>query len=180
MAAESRTAAPSSPVAADVADGAAGKAGGGGVQDSNAKGVYLKDLLREYKGELFVPEEAFRDQITETRAFEEALRAVPEMSPQEFVRMAGSGQIKTVTTRCVGLRGKPAGAAVAADQAASGSVSKKMEGSKKARAAGGASQQGVTAEGVTVEGGEGSSGYWEILVDLKPAPGEQKLHRNRW
>ena len=104
VAAESREAA-SPVVTVDDADKAE-IVGAGGVRDGIAKGVYLKDLLREYKGELFVPEEAFREQITETRAFEEALRAVPEMSPQDFVRMAGSGQIKTVTTRCVGLCGR--------------------------------------------------------------------------
>ncbi|CAI5486273.1 unnamed protein product, partial [Closterium sp. Naga37s-1] len=64
-----------------------------------ANPVYLKDLLREFKGELVVPEEAFAPRVVETTAFERALADAPPMSAAEFLGFAEKKQVKLVTSR---------------------------------------------------------------------------------
>ncbi|CAI5999123.1 unnamed protein product [Closterium sp. NIES-64] len=91
-------------VAAEGREGKEGKqsqqgfsSGADATQQANP--VYLKDLLREFKGELVVPEEAFAPRVVETTAFDRALADAPPMSAAEFLGFAEKKQVALVTSR---------------------------------------------------------------------------------
>ncbi|KAJ7558552.1 hypothetical protein O6H91_04G045700 [Diphasiastrum complanatum] len=63
--------------------------------------VYLPDLLREYKGNLYVPEEAFKDRLPEVHEFNRSLAVLPEMSFQDFVKAVNANQVELLTSRGV-------------------------------------------------------------------------------
>ncbi|CAI7852632.1 unnamed protein product [Closterium sp. NIES-54] len=91
-------------VAAEGREGKEGKQSQQGISSGadatqQANPVYLKDLLREFKGELVVPEEAFAPRVVETTAFERALADAPPMSAAEFLGFAEKKQVKLVTSR---------------------------------------------------------------------------------
>ncbi|XP_078429108.1 ftsH extracellular protease family isoform X2 [Wolffia australiana] len=69
----------------------------GGDEASSA--VYLKDLLREFKGELYVPEEVFRPVISEEEEFERNLELLPRMSLEDFGKYLKADQIKLLTSK---------------------------------------------------------------------------------
>lgn len=63
--------------------------------------VYLKDLLREYKGKLYVPEEVFRESLSEEEEFEKNLEELPVMSFEDFQKHLKADKVKLLTSRSV-------------------------------------------------------------------------------
>ncbi|KAL3680757.1 hypothetical protein R1sor_023713 [Riccia sorocarpa] len=64
-----------------------------------ASTVYLSDLLRQYKGDLFVPEEAFADRKSELQAFNKELESLPEMTFDDFWKTMKANQVELLTSR---------------------------------------------------------------------------------
>ncbi|CAI6004161.1 unnamed protein product [Closterium sp. NIES-64] len=147
-------------VAAEGREGKEGKqsqqgfsSGADATQQANP--VYLKDLLREFKGELVVPEEAFAPRVVETTAFERALADAPPMSAAEFLGFAEKKQVALVTSR--GLK----------------------------RRDGRFEYWDVLVELKEVPGEPALQTntwfeYWDVLVELKQVPGEPGLQTNTW
>lgn len=63
------------------------------------KTVYLSDLLREYKGELYVPEEVFVRSTSDLDAFERELEVLPIMKGEDFLRAVKANQVNMVTSK---------------------------------------------------------------------------------
>ncbi|KAI4326809.1 hypothetical protein L6164_019340 [Bauhinia variegata] len=61
--------------------------------------VYLKDLLREYKGKLYVPEQIFGKDLSEEEEFDENLESLPKMSIEEFQKAMNCDKIKLLTSK---------------------------------------------------------------------------------
>lgn len=61
--------------------------------------VYLKDLLREYKGKLYVPEQVFGEDLSEEEEFDRNLEAVPKMSLEDFRKAMESDKVKLLTSK---------------------------------------------------------------------------------
>ncbi|GFP98060.1 ATP-dependent zinc metalloprotease ftsh [Phtheirospermum japonicum] len=59
--------------------------------------VYLKDLLREYKGKLYVPEQIFGADLSEEEEFEQNVKELPRMSYEDFQKYMESDKIKLVS-----------------------------------------------------------------------------------
>ncbi|KAL6549842.1 putative inactive ATP-dependent zinc metalloprotease FTSHI 1, chloroplastic [Orobanche minor] len=59
--------------------------------------VYLKDLLREYKGKLYVPEQIFGANLSEEEEFEKNIKELPRMSYKDFQKYMKSEKIKLVS-----------------------------------------------------------------------------------
>ncbi|KAK6117499.1 hypothetical protein DH2020_048756 [Rehmannia glutinosa] len=59
--------------------------------------VYLKDLLREYKGKLYVPEQVFGANLSEEEEFEKNVKELPRMSYEDFQKYMNSEKIKLVS-----------------------------------------------------------------------------------
>lgn len=74
--------------------------GDGGVKGGEAsKAVYLKDLLREFKGELYVPEEVFKPELSEEEEFDRNLELLPRMTIEDFGKYLKTDQIKLLTSK---------------------------------------------------------------------------------
>lgn len=65
----------------------------------SSKPVYLKDLLRAFQGNLYVPEEAFESQAEELQEYNRQLESLPEMSFEEFLRAARAGEVDVLVSR---------------------------------------------------------------------------------
>lgn len=65
------------------------------------KDVYLKDLLREFKGKLYVPEEVFRVKLSEEEEFDKNLEELPKMSFQDFRKAMENGKVEMLTSKAV-------------------------------------------------------------------------------
>ncbi|KAJ1438066.1 P-loop containing nucleoside triphosphate hydrolase [Sesbania bispinosa] len=61
--------------------------------------VYLKDLLKEYKGKLYVPEQIFGKQLSEEEEFDKNLKSLPKMSIEEFRKAMSKDKIKLITSK---------------------------------------------------------------------------------
>ncbi|KAI3468595.1 hypothetical protein Pfo_025258 [Paulownia fortunei] len=59
--------------------------------------VYLKDLLREYKGKLYVPEQVFAASLSEEEEFDKNVKELPKMSYEDFQKYMKSDKIKLVS-----------------------------------------------------------------------------------
>ncbi|KAL3652817.1 putative inactive ATP-dependent zinc metalloprotease FTSHI 1, chloroplastic [Castilleja foliolosa] len=59
--------------------------------------VYLKDLLREHKGKLYVPEQIFGVDLSEEEEFEKNVKELPKMSYGDFQKYMESDKIKLVS-----------------------------------------------------------------------------------
>lgn len=64
-------------------------------------GVYLNDLLRGFKGNLYVPEEVFESKEDELDVYNKQLESLPEMSFEEFLRAARAGEVQILVSRGV-------------------------------------------------------------------------------
>lgn len=64
-----------------------------------AKSVYLSDLLREFRGDLYVPEEAFEGHTWELKEFNYCLESLPEMALEDFLRAKNSEQVEMLVSR---------------------------------------------------------------------------------
>ncbi|MQM07531.1 hypothetical protein Taro_040375 [Colocasia esculenta] len=74
-------------------------AGGGGGGEGGSNAVYLKDLLREFKGALYVPEEAFKAELSEEEEFERNLEVLPRMRFEDFEKYLMTDKIKLLTSK---------------------------------------------------------------------------------
>ncbi|KAL5719099.1 putative inactive ATP-dependent zinc metalloprotease FTSHI 1 [Ranunculus cassubicifolius] len=63
--------------------------------------VYLKDLLREFKGKLYVPEEVFRVNLSEEEEFDKDLEELPKMSYENFVKVMENDKVKVLRSKAV-------------------------------------------------------------------------------
>ena len=75
-----------------------------GIEGRNEGGnksedVYLKDILREYKGKLYVPEQVFRSELSEGEEFDRSLEALPKMSFEDFVKALENDKVKLLTSK---------------------------------------------------------------------------------
>ncbi|XP_010541753.1 PREDICTED: probable inactive ATP-dependent zinc metalloprotease FTSHI 1, chloroplastic [Tarenaya hassleriana] len=61
--------------------------------------VYLKDILREYRGKLYVPEQVFGPELSEEEEFEKNLRDLPKMSSEDFSKAVKSDKVKLLTSK---------------------------------------------------------------------------------
>ncbi|XP_062074593.1 probable inactive ATP-dependent zinc metalloprotease FTSHI 1, chloroplastic [Humulus lupulus] len=59
--------------------------------------VYLKDILREYRGKLYVPEQVFGAQLSEEEEFEKDFQALPRMSLEDFQKATRNDKITLLT-----------------------------------------------------------------------------------
>ncbi|CAN0840939.1 Probable inactive ATP-dependent zinc metalloprotease FTSHI 1, chloroplastic [Linum grandiflorum] len=69
-------------------------------EDQNGeKDVYLNDILREYKGKLYVPEQVFGAELTEEEEFSRNVEELPKMSLDEFRTAMQTDKVKLLTSR---------------------------------------------------------------------------------
>ncbi|KAK0586954.1 hypothetical protein LWI29_015150 [Acer saccharum] len=61
--------------------------------------VYLKDILREYKGKLYVPEQVFGDELSEEEEFDKNVKELPEMSVEDFRKYMKNDKVKLLTSK---------------------------------------------------------------------------------
>ncbi|PKI77898.1 hypothetical protein CRG98_001690, partial [Punica granatum] len=76
--------------------------GGDGAENGSAgseQSVYLNDILREYKGKLYVPEQVFGEELSEEEEFDRNLVELPKMSFEDFRRAAKSDKVKLLTSK---------------------------------------------------------------------------------
>ncbi|CAA6671512.1 unnamed protein product [Spirodela intermedia] len=71
----------------------------GEFKETPEAGVYLKDLLREFKGELYVPEEVFKPELSEEEEFDRNLKLLPRMTLEDFGKYLKTDQIKLLTSK---------------------------------------------------------------------------------
>lgn len=64
--------------------------------------VYLKDLLREYKGKLYVPEQVFGSELSEEEEFHRNVENLPKMSIEDFRKYMKCDQVRLLTSKEVG------------------------------------------------------------------------------
>lgn len=65
-----------------------------GDADRDENDVYLKDILREHKGKLYVPEQVFSDNLSEEEHFDRVIEDFPRMSLEDFEKAMKSDKIK--------------------------------------------------------------------------------------
>jgi hypothetical protein len=63
------------------------------------KAVYLKDILREYRGKLYVPEQIFGPALSEEEVFDRNLEVLPRMSFEDFLKAMRSDKVKLLTSK---------------------------------------------------------------------------------
>lgn len=61
--------------------------------------VYLKDLLKEYRGKLYVPEQLFGTELSEEEEFNRNVNELPKMSIGEFRKALSKDKIKLITSK---------------------------------------------------------------------------------
>uniref|UniRef100_A0A1J3D189 ATP-dependent zinc metalloprotease FtsH n=1 Tax=Noccaea caerulescens TaxID=107243 RepID=A0A1J3D189_NOCCA len=61
--------------------------------------VYLSDLLREYKGKLYVPEQVFGPALSEEESFEKNVKELPKMSLEDFRKAIKNDKVKLLTSK---------------------------------------------------------------------------------
>lgn len=61
--------------------------------------VYLSDLLREYKGKLYVPEQVFGPALSEEEGFEKSVEELPKMSLEDFRKAMKNDKVKLLTSK---------------------------------------------------------------------------------
>ncbi|WCJ26538.1 ATP-dependent zinc metalloprotease FtsH [Euphorbia peplus] len=67
--------------------------------NGSGEAVYLKDILREYKGKLYVPEQIFGAELSEEEEFDKSLEELPKMSFEDFRKAMESGKVKLLTSK---------------------------------------------------------------------------------
>lgn len=72
-----------------------------GRNESGVEGtaVYLKDILREYRGKLYVPEQIFGTPLSEEDEFDRNLEVLPRMSFEDFQKAMRSEKVKLLTSK---------------------------------------------------------------------------------
>ncbi|GKD96301.1 hypothetical protein Tco_1380198 [Tanacetum coccineum] len=72
------------------------KGGEKGVKDY-AKDVFLNDVLRKFRGKLYVPEQLFVDELSEEDEFVREFGELPRMGVEDLEKYVKSGMVKFVT-----------------------------------------------------------------------------------
>lgn len=67
--------------------------------DVSSGPVFLKDILKEYKGKLYVPEQIFGVNLSEEEEFDRNLEDLPKMSFADFQKAMKSKKIKLLTSK---------------------------------------------------------------------------------
>nr|QKY65108.1 AAA-type ATPase family protein [Passiflora pittieri] len=67
--------------------------------NEGGKAVYLKDILREYQGKLYVPEQVFIAELSEEEEFDRNLEVLPKMSFEDFKKAMKSEKVKLLTSK---------------------------------------------------------------------------------
>ena len=67
--------------------------------NSENDNVYLKDILREYKGKLYVPEQIFGAELSEEEEFQKNLEELPKMSLEDFRKAMKNDKVKLLTSK---------------------------------------------------------------------------------
>lgn len=63
-------------------------------QSATSEDVFLSDILREYKGKLFVPEQIFGANLSEEEEFDKNVDELPDMSFEDFRKYMKTDKIK--------------------------------------------------------------------------------------
>ncbi|KAG6688319.1 hypothetical protein I3842_11G118700 [Carya illinoinensis] len=63
------------------------------------KAVYLKDILREHRGKLYVPEQIFGTAMSDEEMFDRDLELLPRMSFENFQKAMMSDKVKSLTSK---------------------------------------------------------------------------------
>lgn len=61
--------------------------------------VFLKDILREHKGKLYVPEQIFGARLSEEEEFDRDLESLPLMGLEQFLKAVDSDKVKLVVSK---------------------------------------------------------------------------------
>ncbi|KAL0727161.1 hypothetical protein Bca4012_023254 [Brassica carinata] len=61
--------------------------------------VYLSDILREYKGKLYVPEQVFGQELSEEEEFEKNVKELPKMNLEDFKKAMENDKVKLLTSK---------------------------------------------------------------------------------
>lgn len=68
------------------------------VSSRNESGdVFLKDLLREYRGKLYVPEQVFGQNVSQEEEFKRNLDVLPRITFEDFLKAMRSDQVKVLS-----------------------------------------------------------------------------------
>ncbi|AEE84830.1 cell division protein-like [Arabidopsis thaliana] len=67
--------------------------------DKSEESVYLSDILREYKGKLYVPEQVFGPELSEEEEFEKNVKDLPKMSLEDFRKAMENDKVKLLTSK---------------------------------------------------------------------------------
>lgn len=68
-------------------------------RESKNEAVYLNDILRKYRGKLYVPEQIFGTELSEEEEFERNFDALPKMSLEDFQKAMEKDKVKLLTSK---------------------------------------------------------------------------------
>ena len=68
-------------------------------EEVGSEAVFLKDILREHKGKLYVPEQIFGTRLSEEEEFARDLESLPVMSLEEFRKAVENDKVKVVISK---------------------------------------------------------------------------------
>ncbi|XP_010439111.1 PREDICTED: probable inactive ATP-dependent zinc metalloprotease FTSHI 1, chloroplastic [Camelina sativa] len=71
--------------------------------ESGNESVYLSDILREYRGKLYVPEQVFGPELSEEDEFERTVKDLPKMSLEDFRKVMKNDKVKLLTSKEVSV-----------------------------------------------------------------------------
>lgn len=72
----------------------------GGVETGvKFEDVYLKDILREHRGKLYVPEQIFRANLSEEEEFDRDFESLPKLNLEDFQKYMKSDKVKLLTLK---------------------------------------------------------------------------------
>ncbi|XP_031280931.1 probable inactive ATP-dependent zinc metalloprotease FTSHI 1, chloroplastic [Pistacia vera] len=69
---------------------------------NESENVYLKDILREYKGKLYVPEQVFGAELSEEEEFNKNVEDLPKMIIEDFRKYMKCDKVRLLTSKEVG------------------------------------------------------------------------------
>lgn len=70
-----------------------------GQKGESSGPVYLKDILKEFKGQLYAPEQVFKVDLSEEKEFNRNLGELPKMSFEDFQKALKSDKVKLLTSK---------------------------------------------------------------------------------
>lgn len=72
----------------------------GGVESGvKSEDVYLKDILREHRGKLYVPEQIFRANLSEEEEFDRDFESLPKLNLEDFQKYMKSDKVELLTLK---------------------------------------------------------------------------------